>query len=332
MCCLGLVASVALASGQQLEQIGVKKAMVPQRIGQLQADGTVSEWMDYGTRQGCTFVEVWDAFDQDGTGYPCCGDTGCGMSGPTYRWYFGPTYCQGYITNDMQFDPGPDFCERLEVAWWWAADGIGENCVIIVEFFTDFDDTCTLGDDGLGDWLGGVIMDFGYIEYGGYYYTDVDLCGLDWMPFDPDGDMGYNMWLATYDDADPDTLFIATCAQFMLWGTNNPASPGPGDQGPIQWDDDFDINWAHEVPDECYDYTYGICPDPLCAMSLFFDAVDDDCPCPGDVDGDCIVGHSDLGVLLSQWGTAGPEGDLDGDGTVGHSDLGILLGDWGCVG
>jgi hypothetical protein len=49
--------------------------------------------------------------------------------------------------------------------------------------------------------------------------------------------------------------------------------------------------------------------------------------CPADIDGDGEVSSSDLGALLSAWGTAGA--DLDGDGETGSSDLGVLLSAWG---
>ena len=58
--------------------------------------------------------------------------------------------------------------------------------------------------------------------------------------------------------------------------------------------------------------------------------------CPGDIDGDGDTDHSDLGELLSAWGSQpgdpnwNEHADLDGDGQIGHSDLGILLADWGC--
>jgi len=56
-----------------------------------------------------------------------------------------------------------------------------------------------------------------------------------------------------------------------------------------------------------------------------------------DLDGDGVVGSSDLGILLAAWGTPGTRSgvrgvggaDLDGDGVVGSSDLGILLAAWG---
>lgn len=49
---------------------------------------------------------------------------------------------------------------------------------------------------------------------------------------------------------------------------------------------------------------------------------------PADLDGDGVVGSSDLGIILANWGGSGV-GDLDGDGVVGASDLGMLLASFG---
>ena len=52
--------------------------------------------------------------------------------------------------------------------------------------------------------------------------------------------------------------------------------------------------------------------------------------CPEDVDGDGIVGFSDLLAMLTSWGPcAGCPEDVDGDGTVGFSDLLAALTRWG---
>ena len=51
--------------------------------------------------------------------------------------------------------------------------------------------------------------------------------------------------------------------------------------------------------------------------------------CPADLDGNGIVGASDLGLLLLAWGTPGGPADLNGDGIVGAADLGLLLLAWG---
>ncbi|MCH8259568.1 MAG: hypothetical protein IIC46_05115 [Planctomycetes bacterium] len=53
----------------------------------------------------------------------------------------------------------------------------------------------------------------------------------------------------------------------------------------------------------------------------------------GDLDYDCVVGVSDLLILLGDWGPCGDcndcPADLDGDCSVGVKDLLILLGNWG---
>ena len=55
-------------------------------------------------------------------------------------------------------------------------------------------------------------------------------------------------------------------------------------------------------------------------------------PCPADLNHDGVVGGSDLGLMLGNWGSSGI-GDLDNSGLVNGADLGILLGSWGnCVG
>lgn len=46
-----------------------------------------------------------------------------------------------------------------------------------------------------------------------------------------------------------------------------------------------------------------------------------------DLDGNGRIDGSDLGLLLSNWGSPG-RGDLDGDGTVSGADLGALLSAW----
>ncbi len=51
---------------------------------------------------------------------------------------------------------------------------------------------------------------------------------------------------------------------------------------------------------------------------------------PGDLNSDCKVNESDLGILLSCWLTA-PCGDLNGDLLTSEPDLGIVLGNWGAV-
>lgn len=52
--------------------------------------------------------------------------------------------------------------------------------------------------------------------------------------------------------------------------------------------------------------------------------------CSADLDGDAVVGASDLAELLGSWGEcAGCPADFDEDGVVGPTDLATLLGAWG---
>lgn len=50
---------------------------------------------------------------------------------------------------------------------------------------------------------------------------------------------------------------------------------------------------------------------------------------PADLNCDGTVNGADIGLLLSQWGTANPEADLNGDGVVSGADMGLLLAAWG---
>lgn len=65
-------------------------------------------------------------------------------------------------------------------------------------------------------------------------------------------------------------------------------------------------------------------------MSPEIDAVADVAPLPPDpdLDGDGLVGSSDLARLLAAWGTVDPIADLDGSGTVGSADLAVILSNW----
>jgi hypothetical protein len=364
---VGFCVSAGLGDGPTLQTVQSGKLALPTKIAKLAPDGSVTESREYyGGRGECDYVLVFDCFEpgDDGpTGFDTCGqEDGSNCESGDFRWY--SEQCNPYVTNDMEFDPacGGLYVNRLMLAWYWHANGpgTGENCRILIEHFEDFDDTCETGDpNGQGAWLGAVRMDFGYMEGdpGHYWYTDVDLCGLDWLPLPGDGAGSYSIWLLTYDDDDPNTSYLATCAEPTLWGTGDGESPiadcigrGKGDfcpahgvppdgetshQGPIQWDDDYPTDGWHDAPVECYDYTYGGCPDPLGAMYCCYA----DCgepPCPGDIDGDGSTGHSDMGELLSAWCSQpgdpdwNPRADLDCDRHIGHGDLGILLGDWGC--
>ncbi|HMQ16012.1 MAG TPA: hypothetical protein PKC49_08570 [Phycisphaerae bacterium] len=69
------------------------------------------------------------------------------------------------------------------------------------------------------------------------------------------------------------------------------------------------------------EYSYRFTCSPVCQT------------CTADLDGDCAVQQSDLGILLSNFGASVPPGaggDYDGDGVVSQADLGHLLSQFGC--
>jgi hypothetical protein len=86
----------------------------------------------------------------------------------------------------------------------------------------------------------------------------------------------------------------------------------------VEWND---CN-GNSVPDDC-DIEDGTSQD------ADGDGVPDECGpgCVADLDGDGIVGPSDLSAILGAWGT--PKRDLDGDGITGAGDLSVLLSAWG---
>jgi len=53
--------------------------------------------------------------------------------------------------------------------------------------------------------------------------------------------------------------------------------------------------------------------------------------CPEDLNNDGTIDTADLGLLIGQFGTAGPEADLNGDGVVDTADLGLLIGQFGAT-
>ena len=65
-----------------------------------------------------------------------------------------------------------------------------------------------------------------------------------------------------------------------------------------------------------------------CGFAVTFEPTPEPQPeCPADLDGDGIVGPTDLTTMLGAWGTDGA--DLDDDGNTGPTDLTTLLGAWG---
>ena len=77
---------------------------------------------------------------------------------------------------------------------------------------------------------------------------------------------------------------------------------------------------------------YGSTGHPQTGMETSWLAYTQPAPNPGDIDGNGVVGVSDLLILLAQWGECSSENcpaDIDGDGSVNVQDLLVLLANWG---
>ncbi len=113
---------------------------------------------------------------------------------------------------------------------------------------------------------------------------------------------------------------------------------GPGIKGQLPYNPGELLEWV----DSFYATGTGACPpygdsDRFAErLKLVTRAAVHRCSSVADIDTDCDVDQSDLGLLLATYELPSddpnynPDADLDGDDAVGQSDLGILLADFGC--
>jgi hypothetical protein len=313
MACLAMVASV---SAKELQSLSNGMRVTPQKVASFklingQAVQT-GEWVAYeGDTRGCCDSNIaFDSFEAEGscpTAGPIGGDCITGGT-PDSRWFFGPSYCNGASTNDMTVVSGKEgeASERIQFAWYWYGDGNpvnSEDCIIAAFTGEAFAQDCT----GFGSAYSGVGYSFGPLTNnpGGYYYTEVDLCGsglFHQMPAAADG--WYQMLYLTTGNAP------ATCAQSMLWGQVDTSVQGFS--GELQYDDDNPRDQAYELPTECYSYAFGLCPSDLGAMTAFYTAGGGGDPC---ADNGCTGGACDFKKLSCRRGKL----KAKGTGTPGDS-------------
>ena len=131
-------------------------------------------------------------------------------------------------------------------------------------------------------------------------------------------DVGANLaWAATFN-GEHDVYYLRI-------GDYDCNGNGIGDTDDLANGDSGDCN-DNGIPDEC----------EIAAGTLLDkdgNGIPDECEGVGDIDGDGMVGASDLLLLLAAWGACADcddcPADLDGNCTVGAADLLILLANWG---
>jgi len=352
--CVAIVAGTgagvpALASGPELQLLDRGIYVQPVRVAPIvmTGDGRVhmtGDWRAYSgssTRATTSTFLCFDNFEPNGAipGWPTDGLYGssCGLG--SARWYFGTAFCNMFFANDMTSLHAPQcpgtVADRIEYAWFWQCGGLpSELCLVAVFTSEDFDDTCA--GPAFSNTYSGVLYSFGVLgcNPGGYYFTDVILKGSGLghqLPVAITGGLmgGYAIILA--NSFNGTTLFLATCAQPMLWGTK----PGnPSQQGPVQWDDDNPISGTHSAPTECYTYSFGVCPNPLGAMVCFYIPYPGTgCPRCADFDGNGTINTLDFIAFLNAFNDpSNPCGDYNGNGVVNTLDFIDFLNDFNTPG
>lgn len=343
-CCL---AGAALAQGAEpggkIQPIARGVRIEPQRIAGCELVNSrlviSSDWIDYtpGGMRG-EWQWMWDAFDgtspDPNTGQPTDSAPGCRSSIPVGgRWHLGEEYHAPSTSNDVRYAVPGAVCDGAFVTWFWGAGGANtsEHCFIAL---LTFESVGCDGDAGTGP-LGGVVYDLGNLASNignpgaPSYFMGADLGGTllrHQLPVDGFG--GFHLIFGRAYDPQSGELTLATLAQSMLWGTGDSESLPDGRVGS---DNDGQF---HDPSGECYSYSFGTCPDPLCPAVGFSAQTGDPCPCPGDLVRDGQIGIGDLAILLSVFGRSGanipnPCLDLDGNGVIDLQDLAEMLARFG---
>lgn len=252
----------------------------PLRIARLGPDFRMEgDWIDYpGTVAGVIDATmVYDCYEVDETGIPIGGeDCNPNFDGST-RWYFGSTYCNMFVANDMEIGPGAVGATVSHIAtrWYWTGERgrSEERCLVAVATADVFDDTCA--GPSYSDPHPGIVVDFGELSTNTNYITVIDLDQIGLAMSLPNTRRGAHILILGKDIDEFNGIELASCGQFFLWGTGDgevPEDDRPGSQGPLQWDDDVVIDFAHDPATECDDEygQWGLCPDPLGATVTFW--------------------------------------------------------------
>ena len=284
----------------------------------------VGDWMPYEGPRGqhdlCRDYRVYDCYgDADANAVP--DDlSGCNMG--STRWSFGSAYCSPFYTNDMTLADDTILSAgawRADVGWQWTCAGHAEEqCVIAVFTQTSDPNECEPDSHDYPGW----IFDFGELRCnaGGYYYASLDISSLGRWELPPDGHGSHIVAFLT-DDGEA----LASCAQTMLWGTDEERV---GSQGSGQMDDDNPPDGFHDPQMECYTYSFGTCPDPLGGMLQFWGERDADLWHRADFNRDDIVDSRDFVAFLNAWRTCAFGSDCTGNDRCTSQDVICYLDLW----
>ena len=314
----------------------------PLRIARVEWKGgtpvLAGEWEDYAAGSVRASDAIFDCYgDADNDSLQLPDDATCGMG--SQRWYFGPTYCNSFVSNDMRcVDSADGAISGAQYAWYWYGDGDVSNsspCIIIIGTQESNPDSC---EANTFDYPG-VAISYGPIPNnpGNYYVNQgwADLTGVE--PVVPsDGAGSYILMLANAITST--AIVLAECGQFMLWGcSDNGSDPGrPGAQDAGQLDDVNPSDGYHDVPNnECYSYDFhSLCPAPMGAMAMFRGVKS--APCEyADFNDSGGITTKDVSAFLNAWVaqrgqdcSGGCSADCDLSGRVNTQDVACFLNAW----
>lgn len=348
-----------------LQPLSNARHVMPSRAASYAVmDGRMVLTSDWVQLNGATtrdlYTCAWDCIELDMTGgilgWPTDNMPGCRQQDAGRRWYFGMEFSNPFVSADIHDAVPGAVCEGVGHAWYidvgdnepdTDGDGLADSPLFIaIQQFEDMD-VAGCADDG-SNFIDGVIYDFSGTAWDPsfYHYIGLNLNGTGLFHTMPaDGIGGYQVIYGiafdpiTFDitlptPIDPVTL-LGVNIQPMLWGTgaNEGAWAQDGRCGVDvdgQFDDHAPIDGVHDLVLECYSYLFGVCPDPLAAMTGFYlKDVTEPCRCAGDFDYDGIVGVADLAILLSVYGSTCPCPNpcVDGnhDDAIDIRDLALFL-------
>jgi hypothetical protein len=239
----------------------------------LFVDGEVhrmGDWLDPPSGGGRTGGDrIFDCFGDSNGDRFMDGGLACGLGSDHHRWFFGTSFCNNFVTNDMTLHDGTiveEGADKADIYWEWIVHGSGTEEQCIVGVFTQWSDA-NLCEPDSGAW--GYLFDFGVLYGYEQYHSNLDLGFNQSWELPPDRTGSYVIAYLTDDGR-----AWATCSQAFLWGASNNAGAdpdNPGEQGEFQLDDLLAPFGEHDPAEECRDYgIYDVCPEVLGAMIQFW--------------------------------------------------------------
>jgi hypothetical protein len=295
---VGLCASLAVAQKGTPSLAPIGQKVVPltyQAIGaDLKPFGPVYPYTEGGVAQ--TDVLAFDCFSPDRDGFPTDGLYGTTFGMGSNRWYLGTTYDNPHHAFDIHLSPGTEgqMATGMEFAWFDSRPtNTGEQFYVLTWPIEDYDASCSgpafsSTYDGIEFWFGSVCPET-------YGWTTISGIALPYQL--PRDGVGGNVVIFAQAVTDSEIVLSSPYHQPMLWGTFDPNCTPPGNntsfQVATQYDDNNPLDGTFQPGPppggECYQYHYGVCPDPLGAMWAFWVSGPPQSYCDANCDG-CFDG------------------------------------------